>query len=128
LTEEVDSRHADPVQARGDLVTAAAELAAGVESWEDELQGGKALLLVNFDWNAAAVVVDLDAAVGEERDHDPRRVARQGFVDGVVDDLVDQVVEALRGRRSDVHARTAPDMIPALEDLDLLGGIRHVGA
>src|SRR4029077_19583644 len=42
LAEEVDGRHADPVQARGDLVTAAAELAAGVESCEDELQGGKA--------------------------------------------------------------------------------------
>jgi hypothetical protein len=83
---------------------------------------------VDVDRDAASVVVHLDASVGEKGDDDPGGVARQRLVNGVVDDLVDQVMQAFGSRRSDVHARTPPDMLPALEDLDLLGGVRHVGA
>ncbi len=78
--------------------------------------------------DASPVVVYLDAAVAVERDDDPGGVARQGLVDGVVDHLIDQVVEARRGGRADVHARTPPHMLPAFEDLDLLGGISDVRA
>src|SRR5438067_692729 len=128
LTEEVHRRHANAVEAGGDLVAAAAELAPGVEPGHDQLQSRQPLLLVDVDGDAPAVVIDLDAAVREEGDHDPPRVAGEGLVDRVVDHLVDQVVEAARARRADVHARTPPDMLPALEDLDLLGGVRHVRA
>ncbi len=128
LAEEVDRRNPDPMQARRDLVATPAELAAGVESCENKLEGREPLFLVDVDRDAATVVVDLDAAVREKGDDDPGCVPRQRLVNGVVDDLVDQVMQAFRGRRSDVHARTPPDMLPALEDLDLLGGVRHVGA
>src|SRR5205814_4906042 len=118
----------DAMQARRDLVAAAAELASGVEARHHKLEGGKTLLLVDVDWDTAAVVVHLHAAVGEKRDHDASGVAGQRLVDGVVDHLVDQVVQASGARRTDVHARTPPHMLPALEDLDLLGGVRHVRA
>src|SRR6266849_6161930 len=123
LAEEVDRPHPDPMQARRDLVATPAELAAGVESCENKLEGREPLFLVDVDRDAATVVVDLDAAVREKGDDDPGCVPRQRLVNGVVDDLVDQVMQAFRGRRSDVHARTPPDMLPALEDLDLLGGV-----
>src|SRR5439155_19659709 len=77
---------------------------------------------------AAALVVDRAAAVLVEGDDDARAVSRQGLVDGVVDHLVDQVVEAGRAGRADVHARTPPNVLPALEDLDLLCGVRHIRA
>src|SRR5260370_32273035 len=82
LTQEVDRRHADSMQARRDLVAAPTELAAGVESREDQLQGGKAFLLVDFDRDAAAVVVDLDAAVAVNADVDPDLAARHGLTNG----------------------------------------------
>ena len=128
LAEEVDGRDAHAVEAGRHLVTAAAELAAGVQTGQDQLEGGEAFLLVDVDRDAAAVVLHLDAAVDKEGDHDLGRVARQGFVYGVVDHPVDQVVMARRAHRADVHARTPPNVLPALQDLDLLGGVRHVRA
>ena len=67
LAERVDHADADAVQAAGDLVALAAELAAGVQDGEHDL--GRALALVRtgrvrVDRDAAAVVVDPAAAVG----------------------------------------------------------------
>ena len=46
-----------------------------------------------------------------------------GLVDGVVDHLVDEVVQATRTGRADVHARPFPDRLEALQDRDVLRGV-----
>ena len=117
--------HADAVQAAGDLVAAAAELAAGVEDGVDDLEGVLARPVL-ADRDAAAVVDDLDGPVLGDRDPDGRGVAGHRLVDRVVDDLPDEVVEAADVGRADVHAGPAPNGLEALEDLDALGGV--VGA
>src|SRR4029079_8550222 len=45
------------------------------------------------------------------------------FVDRVVDDLVDQVVQAVEVRVADVHARTFANSFQALEDRDGSGSV-----
>ncbi len=95
LGERVDHRHTDAVEPTGHLVAIAAELAAGVEHGEHDL--GCALALVfaggeRIDRDATAVVVDLAATVGEQRDPDARAVPGHRLVDGVVDHFPDQVV------------------------------------
>ena len=108
LRERVDDRDADAVQATGDLVAAAlAELAAGVEDGQHDLGRGALLLGVLVDRDAAAVVGDGDAVVRVQRHLDVVAVAGERLVDGVVDDLVDEVVQPARTGRSDVHARAA---------------------
>ena len=57
--------------------------------------------------------------------HDPVAVAGQRLVDGVVDDLPDQVVQAALAGGADVHARTLADRLEALEDLDRAGVVRR---
>ena len=61
--ERVDDGDADAVQTAGDRVAAAAELAAGVQDGEDDLDGRLLLDLVDVDRDAAAVVDDAHAAV-----------------------------------------------------------------
>ena len=61
-----------------------------------------------------------------DRDLDAVVVARERLVDGVVDHLVDEVVEAARARRADVHPGPQPDRLEALEDRDVLCGSRLV--
>src|SRR5699024_1141491 len=101
----VDDRDADTVQAAGGGKAAAAQLPAGVEHGEDDLDGGLALRLDDVHRDPAAVVDDADAAVLEDGDVDGRRVTGEGLVDGVVDDLVHQVVQAPLAGGADVHAR-----------------------
>ena len=62
-----------------------------------------------------------------DRDVDEVVAARERLVDGVVDHLVDEVMEAPRARRPDVHAGSQPDRLEALEDSDVLCGIGCFG-
>ena len=126
LGQRVDDADADAVQAARHLVALAAELAAGVQHGEHDL--GRALALVRsrrvrIDRDAAAVVVDAAAAVGQQRDADARAEAGHRLVDGVVDDLPDEVVQAGQAGRADVHARPLAHRIETLEDLDVLGAV-----
>ena len=121
LGQRVDDRDADAVQAAGDLVAAAlAELAAGVQHGEDDFDGRLALLLHVRDRDAAAVVGDGDGVVGVDRDRHLAAEAGEGLVDGVVHDLVDEVVQAHHAGRADVHAGALADGLQALEDGDVL--------
>ena len=116
------------MQAAGDLVAAAvAELAAGVQHGQHDLGGGALLLLVHVDGDAAAVVGDRDAVVRVQHDLDRVAVAGERLVDGVVDDLVDQVVEAALAGRADVHAGSLADRLEAFEDGDVGGLVARAG-
>ena len=116
------------MQTARDLVAVAAELAAGVQRGHDDLGGRLAPVVgVVVDGNPATVVGDAATAVGEQHDFDLRAVAGHRLVDGVVDDLVDEMVQARRAGRSDVHARSLADGFEAFEDRDVFGAIRHAG-
>jgi hypothetical protein len=67
---------------------------------------------VNIDGNTAAIVDDGDRLVGVYRDGNFLAIARERFVDGVVDDFEDHVVEpgAVIGV-TDVHSRPFSDRL-----------------
>lgn len=92
--EGVDDRDAHAVQTTGDRVTAAAELAARVQHGQHDLDGRLPLGGDDAHRDAAAVVHDADTAVGQDRDVDRVRVTGECLVDGVVHDLLHQVVQA----------------------------------
>jgi hypothetical protein len=110
------------VQAAGDLVAATvAELAAGVQDGEHDLERGPVLLLHLRDGDAAAVVRDGDRIVRVQRHRDGVAITGERLVDRVVDHLVDEVVQAPDPGRADVHARTLAHRLEPLEDRDVLG-------
>jgi hypothetical protein len=105
LRQRVDDGEADAVQATGDLVAVAAELAAGVQLRQHDRHGGEPLVLDQVDGDAAAAVGDRDGVVRMKRHLDAVVVSGERLVDGVVDDLVDEMVEAPGAGRADVHPR-----------------------
>ncbi len=128
LGQRVHNRDADAVQPARDLVAAAVpELAAGVKDGQHDLGRGTTLLRHRLDRDAAAVVLDRAAVVRVEDDADAVAVTGEGLVNRVVDDLVDQVVEAAGTGGADVHAGTFAHRLQSLEDGDVLGAI-GVGA
>ena len=122
LGQRVDHRHADAVQTARDLVAVVVELAAGVQHRQHDL-GGRPAALVHVHRDAAAVVDDGHRAVEVDRDVDLGAVAGQRLVDRVVDDLVDEVVQAGGSGRPDVHRRALADGLEAFEHLDLVGAV-----
>jgi hypothetical protein len=124
VAERVDDRHADAVEAAGDLVGLVVELAAGVQHREDDDRGVDDLAadLHRAGRDAAAVVLDRDRVVGVDDDLDRVAMAGEGLVDRVVDDLEDHLVEARAvAGVADVHARPLAHGFEALEHRDGVG-------
>jgi hypothetical protein len=104
------------VQAPRHLVGVRVELATRMKLGHHDLGRRLLLLLVVIDGNAAAVVDDCDGIVEVDEDLDRVAEAGQGFVDRVVHDLVDEVVETHVARRADVHGRTLANGLAAFKN------------
>ena len=122
LGQGIDDRHADAVQTAGHLVGVVLELAAGVQLGHHDL-GRRAAVGHRIDRNAAAVVDDRDRVVDVDGDVDLVAVPGQRLVDRVVDDFVDQMVQARCTGRADVHGRPLANGLQAFENLDLVGAV-----
>ena len=127
LREGVDHAGAHAVKAAGNLIAPAAEFSARVEHGIHHLQGGLARLLLHIHGDAPPVVGDADHVPRLDGDGDVAAEARQGFVDGVVHDLIDQMVQAGRGGGADIHARPKTHGLQPLQDLDLGGVVAFFG-
>ena len=114
LGERVDAADADAMQAAGNLVGGAVELAAGVQHGHDDLRGGQALAIHIhlIDGNAAAVVGDGDGVIQMHDDVDGGGISGESFIDRVVHDLVDQMVQAHFTGGADVHGGTLAHALP----------------
>jgi hypothetical protein len=117
LGQGVDGRDADAVQAAGDLVAAAAELAAGVQGGHDHWRA-EMPFAGGYPPGCRGRCRDGDALIGVDDDVDAVAGAGQGLVDRVVDHLVDQVVQRADVGAADVHAGAAAHGLQALQDLD----------
>ena len=117
--ECVYDRGADTVQTAGNLVAVAAELTARMQDGEDDFEGGNAHLGMDADRDTAAVVRNTDDIIGFDGDFDVGTVPGERLVDGVIDDLVDQMMQTAFGGRTDVHAGAFAHGLETLEHLDL---------
>ena len=84
-------------------------------------------LALHVGRDAAAVVVDLHRAVVVQGHLDPGRVAGDALVGGVVDDLVDEVIDATAVGGADVHAGPLADSVETLEVREVVGPVHGLG-
>jgi hypothetical protein len=111
------------VQTARNLVRPFVELAAGVQLGEHDLGCRHPFGGVDIDGNAPSVVLDGDAAVDVDGDLDLIAKPAQRFVDGVVNDFEDEVVQPALAGVADVHTGPLANRIESLEDLDLAGEV-----
>ena len=129
LGEEVHHRDADAMEAAGGLVGPFLELAAELQDCHHPFEGRDVAvhlfrkLRVFLHGDAAAVVLDGDTPVDVHHHAHPLGVVGHALVDRVVDDLVDEVVEAAGGVVADVHAEPFADMLAVGEMEQILGRV-----
>ena len=127
IGEGVDALRADAVEAAGIFVGALAELAAGVEIGEHEFDGGHAEFRVHVHRDAAAVVGDGNRAIDVDGDLDAGAIAGEVFVDRVVQNLENAVVETALVGVADIHAGALADGLETFEFVDLCGIVLLLG-
>ena len=114
----IDDRNADAMQSTGNLVTVVVELAACMQDGHDDFGRGTSFL-VHANRDSAAIVDNTDRTVSVDRHRNLVGMTSQGFVDRVVDDLEDHVVQTgtIIGV-ADVHAGALAHGFKAFENLD----------
>ncbi len=121
LRKRVDNGSAYAVQPARHLVPSATELPAGVERRHDHFERGFIGLLVGVNRDATAIVDNGHDVVGTDSANDMIAVAGQGFIDGVVDDLANEMMEPSLIGVADVHAWSPTNTLESLKDLNLIG-------
>ena len=121
--QRVDDGGADAVQPAGGGVRAAAELAAGVQPGQHDLDAGQTGLRLDVDRDAAAVVAHLDARVGVQDDLDvsPCPASASSTALSMISHM--QCMQPAGVGRPDVHARALAHGLEPLEDGEMPGGV-----
>lgn len=110
------------MQPTRNLVTAVVEFSTRVEDGHDDFRGRSIFLLVQADWDTAAVILDRQAPIRKEFYIDLVAVACHGLVDGIVDDFVNHVVQpGPIVRIADVHSGTSTNGLQTLQDMNTAG-------
>ena len=92
------------MQAAGIFVGALAEFSARVQIRQHQLDGGHLPLRVHVHRNAASVIPDRNRAVHVNRHFDFVAIARQMFVNRIVEHLEHAVMQPALVRVADIHA------------------------
>ena len=106
-----------------DLVSAAAEFAAGMKLGEDHLHRRQTGLVVDADRHAAAVILNRHGIILMHRDFNMIADSGQGLVDRIVDDLIDQMMKASDTGCADIHTGTFANGFQTFQNLNLIGAI-----
>ena len=118
LTQSVDNGSAHAVETAGYLVTAAAELAAGMQNGINHFQSRLAGLGLNIHRDTTAIVHNGDGIALVDDDLDLRTVAGQRLIDGVIHDLIHQMVQTAGRRGADVHTWALAHRFQTLQNLN----------
>ena len=89
--------------------------------------GGQTGVGLNVHGDAAAVIGDLNDIVLQDLDLDVVAVTGQRLVNGVVHDLVHQMMQTALTGGADIHTRALAHRLQTLQHLDLAGVILVVG-
>src|SRR5260370_32882031 len=104
-----------------DLITAAAKLTAGVQDGHDYFKRRKAGALVMLLYgDTASIVFYSYGTVGVDYNFDRVGIACHHFVGAIVDNFINQVMQAGLVGSANIHARTYTYRLKAFGDLEIL--------
>ena len=107
------------MQPSGDSICSLIELSAGMELSKDDLSGRNPLGRVIFCRNAPAVIDNGDMSFSVDGYNNVSAVAGECFIDRVVNNFKDEVVESSLRGITDVHSRPLADRFETFEYLYL---------
>ena len=111
------------VQTAWHFVRAFIELTTSVEHGHYHFEGGTVFLGVHVDRNTTTIVLYNDRVVRTDGYFDVCTIPRKGFVNGVVDGLVHQVVQTFFTDVANVHSGTLTYCFQAFKHLNITGTI-----
>src|SRR5215468_8731003 len=97
------------MKSAGNLVRGVVELASGVKFRENNLRRRLAFFRHDLSWNTTSVVDNGCGVIDVKNNVDFRTETCECFVNRIVDNFVNKVMQSIDSGRADVHRRTLPD-------------------
>ena len=121
--QAIHHRTADPVQPSGHLVRPAAELPPGVQRSHHRLQPRLARGRVDVHWNPPPVIRNGNQPIPIQRQVDPGAETGHRLIHGVIQNLIDEVMQPPLVGAADIHTRPHPHRLQTLQHLDVFGRV-----
>ena len=122
LRQRVHHGDADAMQTARHFVAVVVEFAACMQNRKGDFGCGLSAGMP-IDRNTTTVVDDSDRVVDVNGDAHLVAVASECFVDRIVDNLIDEVVQSGSASRPDVHGWAFADRFKAFENLDFVRAV-----
>ena len=131
-TESIDALHSNSVKSAGNFVCVVVELSTRMKFSQDDFDSGAAIdfrivALHRIDGHSASVVHDSAGSIDTQAHENLRRKAGHRFIDGVVDALINKVVQRAEPSSADIHSWTLANCLKTFQNLDIFGGITTFG-
>src|SRR5439155_22576345 len=97
--QRINNRRAHAMQSACNFVSltpSGLKYASGAELGEDHFHGGNLFSRMDAHGNAAPIIDNRAASIGIDLDEDGFAEACHGFVDGIIDDFPDEMVQPAR--------------------------------
>ena len=130
--ECVDALHSNSVKSAGNFVCVIVELSTRMKFSQYDFDSGAAIdflivALHRIDGHSASVVHNGAGSIDTQAHENLRCKAGHRFVDGVVDTLINKVVQGAEPSSTDIHSWTFADCLKTFQNLDIFGGITTFG-
>ena len=119
----IHTGHTHTVETTGHLVAVLAELTAGMEHRQNDLESRTVLLLVHAGRNTSAIVLYCDGIVFVDEYFDVGTIACKSLVDTVVNHLIHKMMETPFTDITDVHRRSLPHGLKTFQNLNTVRGV-----
>ena len=116
-------RSAYAVQAARYFIASAAEFSAGMQNGEYDFHRVHARLVIDTCRNTAPVIRNRNGFIFIDGHFDVRAETGQRFIDGVIHNFIDQMVESSGRSRADIHTGTLSDCFQTFQNLNIIGCI-----
>ncbi len=105
------------MESSGYLISATTEFASGVQITHNHFKSGFLFGRVHAHGNTPAIITDAYGTVRVNGYPDAFTEARHRFIDGIIDNFPNQMMQATRGCITDIHARALADRVQSLQRL-----------
>jgi len=114
------------MQAAGNLIHIAVELAARMQHGQRDLRGRTFLSAVQRSGYSPAIVDDGNTVVNMDKNIDVLAETCHGLVDAVVNDLIDEMMQADAASAANIHGRTLSHCLKTLKHFYAVCSIFHL--
>ena len=123
FAERIDDRNAYAVKPARNFVRVLVEFSACVEDGHNHLERRSIFLFLNVGRNSPPVVFNADGSVGIDGHIDIRAIACKSFVDGVVHNFIDKVMQPPDADVADIHRRPSAHGFESFENGNIGCGV-----